>query len=571
MRGAYASLGHPPLPAQQNAPPKPGSTSSSSDSDESVYNSARASATSSLEATIQGLTIQDPTTIQDLAIQDPTTNQEPIAVQSENQSQFLSASSVPYPTWLSASNMWSKYIVAELPNVVPEVYIGVHPLEGPSTLRHRVHRVVAPCHAPSIMDGNELSFHMTSHVGYSFKQPSDTEHNNKDRIKSVGNFITRGTKVGGFITKLTPGSPSIPVDGVVSGVSSFSRTVGNRSRLMNVGIDPDERYTLQRAEYSETDTIEEIIRDAATEAGRPFDIKAGLYCLQLDAGRIVGVCHDCLKCLRQGKDLRQGHLTLDQYRSLTQKETELEVTLTNLPSVTIFARTLRCFKKVQRLVLRIDSGCFEAPMGDERRNTFKNGFDELGTAIRRQGSLTYLKILGTYLESDIYGGLKSALRSHSLETICITGLLGFFEDRSIDMSRRYIRNLKQLELDNVRVNTTMASNNLRYLINKRKLEVLVATQAGITSEMAALIFMDEKKVLRTPFTKFKRLVLSDNNLAIDDVANILEHVVFASKNTELDLLDVTGNPRIGQDDHRKMLKMMRANNCKAELKTERRN
>ncbi|KAG0235410.1 hypothetical protein B0O80DRAFT_495148 [Mortierella sp. GBAus27b] len=513
----------------------------------------------------------------------PMTPQEALEHLDLNQSMFLPESSIScmpmittaralIPTRnraltgiFSPSNPWYEYIVTELQDSIPEMYLGVPPLEDPSTLRHRVHRIVVPCQAPSIMGGEEEdSFHLTAHPGYSFKLPSDMEHNNKDMIKSLTKFSKKAAKVTGVIAGLVPNSPSLPVDSAVSGLSSFGRTAENRARLMNVGISPDELYRPQRIVNSEKASMKEMLLYAANADGLT-NITGDLQGLLLHDGRTVWVCHDCLKCLRQGKNLREDNLTLAEYKSLTKKETELAVTLTNLESLIIFTETLKTFKKVQELILEIKSGYFEAPdMVERHRTCLTSRFDALGKAIRRQKSLTHLRISGDSLQGEeIYGGLQSALLSYSLKSLHISGIHCLFEDRNLPMRGRYLRNLRRIELDHVRVNTTRAGDNLRKLI-KRELEVLVVKRAEISSHSAAHIFMDEKK-LRKPFKKFKRLVLSDNDLVTDDVTKLLE-VVLMRKSPKLDILDISRNPRINpQADRRRIEITLRDHNCRAEL------
>ncbi|KAG0235409.1 hypothetical protein B0O80DRAFT_440716 [Mortierella sp. GBAus27b] len=468
-----------------------------------------------------------------------------------------------------AGNMWTHFVAGVSPDSIPEMYLGVHSPQDPSLLRHRVHRIVPPCQAYSIMSGNKDLFHLTAHPGYAIKLPSDTEHNNKDRIKSITSFSKTAARATGAIAKLVPNAPSIPVDGTIGGLSSLGRTAGNRARLMNAGIHPDELYRPRRIVPTARDTMEEVLRYAAADSDEPSNITGGLQGLQLHDGSTVWVCRDCLECIRHGRNLRQDHLTLAEYKSLTTKETELEVTLTNLESVITFTRTLQIFKKVQGLVLNIDSGCFEAPdMSEQHRTCFTNHFNDLGVAIRRQKSLTHLKIIGGNLESKIYGGLQCALLSYSLKSLHISGVCRFFEDRSLRMRRRYLRSLKRIELDNVRVHTGMAGDNLRKMINKRNLEVLIATRAGITSQSAAHVFVDEKKKLRKPFKKFRRLVLAHNDLATDDVINLLE-VILVRRNPKLNHLDITGNQRIGQEDDRQRIEnALRARKCLAVLEPE---
>jgi len=455
-----------------------------------------------------------------------------------------------------------------MPDNIPRMFVGLPLEDDPSPLsRHRVHRIIAPCQAPFIMDGNTNSFHMTTHPGYAIKIPSNFEHEHRNGIvrltKASKGIIKMTETVAGFAHNISP-QPGIQAAAILT---SLGHTADNVARLRKAGIDPNEPFKPHNVENSGKEELEGLLHYVAN-ANRQDNITGGLEAIRFQNGQTetehtIWVCHDCLDCLQQGKNIdKQDYLTLSQYKPLVQTRPELTVTLSNIDSIIVLTRTLRTYRKVHKLTIHIESSYFER----RGRTSSLSYFEELGHAIRRQRSLTDLEIHGKCLEGTIYAGLRVALMSYSLKRLCVSGIANFLEVSNISRRRRYLRKLEYIKFDNVLVETKQAASNLRALF-RRSLVTLVVTQASFTSDSLGSLFVKDRRKVRKPFKRLKHLDMSYNSIAAEDVLKLLK-VVLARRRLRLQCVDLTGNQEIRATDGKRIKAMLKAKVPRAVLKMD---
>ena len=181
-------------------------------------------------------------------------------------------------------------------------------------------------------------------------------------------------------------------------------------------------------------------------------------------GRTIWVCHECYDTMLMGKPITTRQITsLDDYSLLTTKNTEFNVTLTCSASLIIFTKTLFRSRDTKKVIIRIDPAYFETleRTHGAQFNAISNQFNDLGEALSKM-SLSSFELYGNITNGKMYAGLKDDLKCRTLQRLVICGAPLFLQSR--DISNNY-RRLTQLVLDDVRIDTTAAANNLQKLLS----------------------------------------------------------------------------------------------------------
>ncbi|KAG0214085.1 hypothetical protein BGX31_001154, partial [Mortierella sp. GBA43] len=350
-------------------------------------------------------------------------------------------------------------------DTVPQVYLVAPLLDDRFPSLYKAVRIIEPCQAPSIASGNEDSFHMTAHKGYTIKYLRGLEHRYRDGIKRVSKatrYVVRGAETAGnFVVKV----PSYPGNLVASSLLSLDYNVDNRARLNMAGIDPESMFVLHIvADTHQRTAMEELLRGAAASKGQQ-NITGDLKGIVLDDGRTVWVCDQCHGHLQRGDPIGEtDYLTLSQYIPLVKRESEVEATLCNSTAIMVFKETFSRPSKTDKMIIRIDPTYFEAPERSTgaRFNSVTNLFNELGQVLQGQKALRHLEIhANATTDGRVFAGFKAILKCRSLEALIVSGIPCFLQDDGLLIK---CRRIKKLTLHGILVDTEQAADNLRMLI-----------------------------------------------------------------------------------------------------------
>jgi hypothetical protein len=312
--------------------------------------------------------------------------------------------------------------------------------------------------------------HITGHDGYTIEYPRDVEHRHRDRVKflfSTLKILVRVIGTGGRAVNI----PTIPAEYVTSTLSFLGATVDNKARWDTLGIDIDNMFSIQAVvDDNQQKEMEWLLRRAVStsDVGGRQDITGGLKGIVLEDGRTIWICPNCLKCLCGRKPVDPSYVTLKQYKLLTMRDPNMEVTLCNDLSVVFLTRSLSKTTGTTKLVIHIMHAYFKTIEESEamsRRKAITEIFNKLGIAILHQNNLVHLEIHGDSADSGIYPGqmyrgLIAVFRCQSLKSLRISGIPSFLQGKNISIR---CRKLEELSLQDLVVNTEQAANNLHAL------------------------------------------------------------------------------------------------------------
>ncbi|KAG0220782.1 hypothetical protein B0O80DRAFT_425314 [Mortierella sp. GBAus27b] len=306
---------------------------------------------------------------------------------------------------------------------------------------------------------------MTQHGGYTVELPRDYEYNHKKTIKRVENTAKEVAQVVKVAGGIAGHDVSSPVELATSALMSVQQTVDNKTRLGRAGIDPDNMFSMQFVEdYHQRKGMEELLRSIA-ERKRLHNITEDLKGIVLKDGRTVWVCDQCHDCLQRNVPIKEtDNLTLHQYMLLVRRERRVEVTLHNPASVIVFTDAFTRLSSTEEMIIHIDRTYFEASMRSEGAplNSIVHLFNELGQALQGQKALKRLEIhCNSTTDGKVYAGLQAVLQCPLLEALHVSRIACFLDGRDIPIKSR---NVKELRLQDVLVDTDQAMRNLERLI-----------------------------------------------------------------------------------------------------------
>ncbi|KAI8359495.1 hypothetical protein B0O80DRAFT_232514 [Mortierella sp. GBAus27b] len=355
---------------------------------------------------------------------------------------------------------------------VPQLFVVVPTLDSHSILNWRPSiRIVVPCQGPSLLSTSVDSLHITGHDGYTIEYPRNVEHSHRDGVKILFSALKILVKVlgtGGRAANI----PSFPAEYVASKLSSLGATLDNKARLDAIGIDADSLFSIQFVvDDNQQKEMEWILRRAvsASDVGGRQDITGGFKGIVLEDGQTIWICPQCLKYLCSRKPVEPNYVTLEQYKILTMRDPNMEVTLCNDLSVVFLTRGLSKTTGTTKLVIHIMHAYFESIEQSKaeitRRKAIIELFNKLGKVISRQKDLIHLEVHGRSANGDMYAGqaycgLIAIFRCRSLKTLRVSGIPSFLQGKSISMR---CRKLEVLSLQDLIVNTEQAESNLLVL------------------------------------------------------------------------------------------------------------
>ncbi|KAG0222852.1 hypothetical protein BGX31_008827, partial [Mortierella sp. GBA43] len=237
------------------------------------------------------------------------------------------------------------------------------------------------------------------------------------------------------------------------------------ARLDAIGIDTDNMFSIQAVVDDNQQKEMEWLLRRAVSTGQ--DITGGLKGIVLEGGHTIWICPQCLKRLCSRKPVDPSYVALEQYKLLTMRDPNMELSLCNDLSVVFLTRNLSMTAgTATKLVIHIMHAYFESIEQSEvemsRRKAITELFNKLGKAISRQKKLVHLEIHGhsangNMYPGQVYCGLIAVLRCQSLKSLRISGIPSFLQGKNISMK---CRKLERLSLQDLVVNTEQAANNL---------------------------------------------------------------------------------------------------------------
>ncbi|KAF9347435.1 hypothetical protein BGX26_001068, partial [Mortierella sp. AD094] len=442
-------------------------------------------------------------------------------------------------------------------------------------------RILLPCQAPSASYGGEDAVHMTSHSGYTIKNPNDFMHNNKDAVKMVGTlasyFATATNIIGSF--QGIPGNGG--ADFVAQVAGNMAQNVDNRTHLNHAGLDTNSLFEKHVATENHQREALKILLRAASASDPTQSMTGELNGVVMYNGKTIWVCKECYDSMLKGERIKSDyHVSLSDYENLTRRTATVNVMLRGSASL-IITGALRNHPCPQKVTIRIAPEYFEAPERSHRAAlaSYQSLFGDLAASIYRQ-RITSLELHGKSEKGYIYAHMQSVLRCASLEQLTITGMPLFLQGTEIPKDCKMLtklvldgipkdcKMLTKLVLDGVRIDSEQAANNLRSLIlTNHSLTHLRLTRAGFTAAALDALVLDANKQNQNLFKKLHYINISENNL---DVVAATTLVAMAFKSIDLTHLDISGNSRIGDSGCRAILTLLRERSSKlVELNTDR--
>ncbi|KAF9426132.1 hypothetical protein BGZ76_002888 [Entomortierella beljakovae] len=426
-------------------------------------------------------------------------------------------------------------------------------------------RIILPCQAPSAYYGDEEAIHMTSHNGYTIKNPNDFLHNNRDAIRMGGTIVNYFAAAANLAASLQ-GMASAG-DIAASAMGSVVNTAGNRTHMNAAGLDTGSMYEKHLATENHQREALKILLKAASASDPTQSMTGELNGVVLNNGRTIWVCKECYDLMLKGEQIKRDfHVSLRDYDSLTKRVSPVNVLIRCSASLIIFTNALKSHPYPQKVTIRIAPEYFEAPERSHRAAvaSFQSLFNDLGVVLYKH-RLSSLEIQGKSETGFVYVNLSNVLKCSSLEQLAITGLPLFLQGADIPKECKL---LTMLVLDGVRVDTEQSAVNLRNLIfNNPSLTNLRISRAGFTKNALDTLFYDSSKSKDRLFKKLIRLNLSENNM---EVVTATTFVSMAFKSNDLSHLDISGNPRIADSGCRAILTLLREKPHKlTELNTDR--
>ncbi|KAF9354839.1 hypothetical protein BGX34_010783 [Mortierella sp. NVP85] len=435
-------------------------------------------------------------------------------------------------------------------DTMPQHFLVAPPLDDPFVKgKYKPFRILAPCQAPSVMNGDESLFHLTDHEGCTVKNPRD---------------LVVGQRNSGDISFLNAVSAYIFMGAEIAGRSHGFSTQAHidilrqQPRAQAGGIQARSFYSKQTVvTQQQVDAMKMVFKSAGLTDHH--DTRFGLRSIRFKEGT-KWVCEDCYQRLSQQLAITNDHLvSLDDYILLTRRSTEIEVTLRCSASVTLFTKLIQKRPLVRKVVIHIESGYFQARERQQGNfyTTMENQFIELGKALREQ-PLTSVEIRGDRACGPIFDGLQRVLRCSDLKTLHVTGVPRFLQGDRFDNSTY---RLKELQFDGVHIDTEDAAFRLSKLLEANpELTDLRLSRSHLTSE--ALDVLEANEAVKRRFAKLSHLNISDNIFGAPIAVSL---VGMALQGKHLILLDLSNNRGFGDAGCRQILELLRFKDpCKLE-------
>ncbi|KAK3806684.1 MAG: hypothetical protein J3Q66DRAFT_375011 [Benniella sp.] len=251
-----------------------------------------------------------------------------------------------------------------------------------------------------------------------------------------------------------------------SAVTSFEQIVDNKDRLKRAGINYKDTLSPQLITDShQKEAMEELLsstdshqKEAMEEPLSSAGASNVRHDFEVENGRTIRVCNHCHGCLQGNVPIDlTNYLMLSQYTYLSKRDPEVEVTLHNSMTVEVLTKTFSTQSKTHKIIIRIEPAYFETRTEGAPRNSIVHMFNELGRALKRQKALTHLEIHGNSADGGVFVGLRAVLKCRSLQTLHVSGIPCFLQEKNITIK---CRRLKNFTIEGVLVNTKPAVSNI---------------------------------------------------------------------------------------------------------------
>jgi hypothetical protein len=186
-------------------------------------------------------------------------------------------------------------------------------------------------------------------------------------------------------------------------------------------------------------------------------------------------------------------------------------------------------------------------------NSLQFRFNKLGQALQFQMNLSLLVIHGDPKNGKAYAGLKAVLMCRSLETLRISGIPRFLQDKDIPMG---CLKLKELSMQDVLLDTEQAASNFWEVVAVSSKLVRLAVRR---SKFTRQILSTETPRLTLEFGRIECLDLSNNELGGGQAIDFVR--IALSGNPRLKRLYLSGNRGIGGGACEDMLKLLASKKC----------
>ncbi|KAF9354837.1 hypothetical protein BGX34_010781 [Mortierella sp. NVP85] len=433
---------------------------------------------------------------------------------------------------------------------VPQLFLVAPALEEPIIDgTYRPFRILAPCQAPSILEGgDEDSIHLTHHEGYTIKNPRDLVHKCRDFLRAL-DAITAYLFIGAAAVGIAHGFTIDPTD-FHRPLNGFSRMAQNRTHLRRVGVQAHELYKKQWV--VDNHQIEAMIKlfQSAEFADQGGNMRFNVRPIHF-GGPTKWVCEECYQLLTRDRTIPVDHLmTLDEYADLTKQATEVNVVLRCSASVITFTRMLKKYVQVRKAIIRIESGYFQTAerQSGTQFEAIQNQFIELAKALKPQ-PLTSLEIRGDNECGPVFMGLQRVLKCTDLEILQVTGMPHFLEGRDLIHSTYKLR---QLKLDGVHVDTQESAENLSKMLRANTvLKVFGLSRSRLTLDAISVLNSNDR--VKKRFGELSQLNISNNDFGAATARSL---VAMALKGSCLQRLDLSNSRGIGDAGCREILELL---------------
>ena len=433
---------------------------------------------------------------------------------------------------------------------MPQLFLVAPALEEPIIDgTYRPFRILAPCQAPSILEGgDEDSIHLTHHEGYTIKNPRDLVHKCRDFLRAL-DAITAYLFIGAAAVGIAHGFTIDPTD-FHRPLNGFSRMAQNRTHLRRVGVQARELYKKQWV--VDNHQIEAMIKlfQSAEFADQGGNMRFNVRPIHF-GGPTKWVCEECYQLLTRDRTIPVDHLmTLDEYADLTKQATEVDVVLRCSASVITFTRMLEKYVQVRKAIIRIESGYFQTAerQSGTQFEAVQNQFIELAKALKLQ-PLMSLEIRGDNECGPVFMGLQRVLKCTDLEILQVTGMPHFLEGRDLIHSTYKLR---QLKLDGVHIDTQEAAENLSKLLRANTvLKVFGLSRSRLTLDAISILNSNDR--VKKRFGELSQLNISNNDFGAATARSL---VAMALKGSCLQRLDLSNSRGIGDAGCREILELL---------------
>ncbi|KAG0235408.1 hypothetical protein B0O80DRAFT_440713 [Mortierella sp. GBAus27b] len=437
---------------------------------------------------------------------------------------------------------------------MPQLFLIAPPVDQSSLLGTcKPFRVIAPCQAPSILEGGEEeSIHLTHHEGFHFKNPSDLVHRFRGFIRTLDAMstllLTSAAAAGGMAYGIQVDINNLPI----RPLAGVNRMAHNRIHINQSGVRTQGYFWKQWVR--DNHQIEAMMKlfESTGAADRGGNIRFDVRPIHF-GGPTIWVCEECYQILSRNDPIYTDQLLgINEYTNLMRRTSEMDVVLRCSASVIVLTKTLQKHRQLSKIVIRIEPDYFQTleRLHGTQYDAIDNQFIELGKALQGQSSLKHVEIYGHAECGSVYiSGLRHILKSSSLETLHIMGMPEFLQGH---MFSNGTYKLQQLKLDDVHIHTEEAAKNLIAMLQANTaLRVLGLSRTRLTMDTSLILESNDQAKKR--FADLHQLILSHNDFGSATARNLVTMVL---KESNLKRLDLSNCPGVGDRGFQEIMDLL---------------